>query len=107
MSTYKPNNKDFGRFMVSRQVQQPVNAVAEAVKARAVDLTPEATGAMKAAYEVNEIAPVAVNSSPRASAEVRNSNPAAPAVEFGGKRNKPVRPLGQAASEFGDVRGAG
>lgn len=107
MSRYKPNHKDFGRFMLSLQVQKPIDKVAEAVKADAIENTPEATGAMKADYEVNRIAPVTVNKSPRVAAEVRNSNAAAPAVEFGGKRNKPERPLGRAAAKHGDVRGAG
>lgn len=107
MSTYKPNHKDFGRFMVSRQMQRPVHEVAESVKDRAVDYTPEATGAMKSEYEVNDVAPAVVNGEPRATSEVRNRNAASPAVEFGGKRNTAVRPLGRAAAEHGDVRGAG
>jgi hypothetical protein len=106
MSRYKPNHEDFGRFMLSMQIQKPITAVAEAVKADAITNTPEATGAMKSDYEVNDIN-VTVNKGPRAAAEVRNSNPAAPAVEFGGKRNKAVRPLGRAAAKHGDVRGEG
>jgi bacteriophage HK97-gp10 putative tail-component len=106
MSRYKPNHEDFGRFMLSVQMQKPITAVAEVVKADAVENTPEATGAMKSDYEVNDIK-VTVNKGPRVAAEVRNGNPAAPAVEFGGKRNKPVRPLGRAAAKHGDVRGEG
>jgi len=107
MSRYKPNHKGFQEFMLSRQMQKPVTQVAEAVKDDAVDNTPEATGAMKGSYEVKEIEPVVVNHSPRVASEVRNSNPAAPAVEFGGKRNKAIRPLGRAAAKHGDVRGEG
>lgn len=107
MSEYKPDHKGFAAFMRSAQMQAPVTKVAEAVKADAIVLTPESTGAMKSSYEVKEIAPVVVNRTPRVAAEVRNRNAAAPAVEFGGKRNKAVRPLGQAAAKHGDVRGAG
>lgn len=104
MSRYEPDHKGFGRFMLSLQVQKPITKIAEAIKADAIVNTPEATGAMKSDYEVKDIK-VTVNKGPRAAAEVRNSNPAAPAVEFGGKRNKAVRPLGRAAAKHGDVRG--
>jgi hypothetical protein len=107
VSRYKPDHKGFGAFMLSLQMQKPITEVAEAVKVDAIENTPEQTGAMKADYKVNKIAPVTVNKDPRVAAEVRNSNPAAPAVEFGGKRNKPVRPLGRAAAKHGDVRGEG
>lgn len=107
MSRYQPDHASFARFMVSRQIQKPIHDVAEAVKADAITLTPEATGALKSDYKVNDIAPVTVNGAPRAASEVRNSNPAAAPVEFGGKRNAAVRPLGRAAAHHGDVKGAG
>lgn len=106
MSTYKPDHESFGRFMLSMQMQKPVTAVAEAVKAVAVERTPKATGSMASSYEVNELPAVTVAGSPRVASEVRNSDEAAPAVEFGGKRNEAIRPLGSAAADFGDVRGA-
>jgi hypothetical protein len=102
VSTYKPNHKDFAAFMMSRQIAKPVEEIAEAVKGVAIPLTPEKTGAMRSKYEVSEIAPVVINGSPRRTFEVRNADPAAPAVEFGGKRNKAIRPLGRAAALFGD-----
>lgn len=106
MSKYVPDHKGFGAFMLSLQMQKPITQIAEAVKADGIENTPEATGAMKSSYEVNEIDPVVVNRSPRVASEVRNRNAAAPAVEFGGKRNKAVRPLGRAAARHGDTRGA-
>lgn len=106
MSKYKPNHKDFGRFMVSRQMQRPVREIAEEIKADAVANTPEKTGDLKNSYEVNDITVVAgAPASPRASAEVRNSDPAAAPQEFGNKHLKGVRMLGKAASRYGDQVG--
>ena len=105
LSKYVADHESFGRFMLSRQMQKPVTEVAEAVKAVAVANTPKATGKMADSYDVNELPAVTVAGSPRVASEVRNEDDAAPAVEFGGKRNKAIRPLGSAASLFGDVRG--
>jgi hypothetical protein len=105
VSRYVPDHKGFAEFMVSPQVEKPVVAVAEAIKVEAIDGTPVKTGALADGYEVNVIAPIVVNGTPRASAEVRNSDPAAAPQEFGNKHVKGHRMLGKAASRFGDQRG--
>lgn len=106
MSRYKPNHRGFAEFMNSLQVQRPVREIAELIKADAVANTPEKTGELKDAYEVSDITVVAGNpASPRASAEIRNSDPAAAPQEFGNKHLKGVRMLGKAASRYGDQVG--
>lgn len=106
MSYYKPNHRGFQAFMMSRQIADPVEEIAEAVKGVAIILTPKDTGAMASDYEVSEVTPVVINGSPRRTFEVRNRNKAAPPVEFGGRGGagpkKAVRPLGRAAAMFGD-----
>lgn len=105
MSRYVPDHKGFAEFMVSAQVQRPVTEVAEEIAVDAKSGTPVKTGALADGYKVKVIAPVVVNGSPRASAEVRNSDPAAAPQEFGNKHVKGHRMLGKAASRFGDQRG--
>lgn len=104
MSRYVPNHKDFARFMVSRQIQKPVNQVAELIKADAIADTPTDQGDLVAGYEVSEIT-VPINGDPHAAAEVRNRDRAAAPQEFGNVHLKGVRMLGKAASKYGDQIG--
>lgn len=105
MSTYKPNHKDFGRFMLSQQIKKPIREIAELIKADAISGTPVLTGDLASSYDVNDVTPVVAGGNPRAAMEVRNSNPAAAPQEFGNKHVKGQRMLGKAASRFGDQVG--
>jgi hypothetical protein len=107
VSTYKPNHRSFGEFMLSQQIRKPVREIAELIKTDAVAGTPVRTGELAGSYEVNDVTPVVAGGNPRAAYEVRNSDPAAVPQEFGNKHVRGHRMLGKAASKFGDQRGEG
>ena len=95
--TYKPDHKGMAAFMVSEQARQaPVEAAKDIVQALSVTVhrgsgNGGADGHLADSYKVNENpAPVVINGSPRAGAEVYSSHPGAAPEEFGGK-NQPAK----------------
>lgn len=93
-------------FLLSDQAKQPAVKAAHDIAERAAETSVRKTGEFAAGYRVNEDVVVTVGGNPRASAEVYNSDPAAPSQEFGGvtKNGKEYgghRRLRQAASAAG------
>lgn len=104
---YKPNHKDFGRFILSEQARDPAVEAAHNIITLVQSRVTKKTGAQAESYHVNENpAPVVLDGNPRATADVYSDDPAALADEFGNKnRRKPGRPLGKAGAEIGEMRG--
>lgn len=111
-STYVPDNKSFGEFMLSHQVRQPAVEAAKDIMAIAIATSPyDATRDDREDHFVDhfgvneESPPVVINKNPRVGAEVYNDSDHAPAVEFGNARVRGHRTLRRAGAKIGELRG--
>jgi hypothetical protein len=104
---YKPNHAGMRRFLNSKQAQDPVVAVAEAIAevAKANSVRSNRPGPHMADQFKVERVKLPVSGELRGAARVTNSDPAAVPNEFGGKKNKAHRMLGRAGAQFGDAKG--
>lgn len=101
---YKPNNESFGRFMLSDQAAQPVEAAAKDIRDRAEETATKRTGEMARNYKVvpgTPPGPVARN--PRRYYDVINDDIAAVIEEFGRRYQPAKRTLRKAADAAGPV----
>lgn len=87
---YKPDHKEFARFMASDQARQPAIAAARDITQALAGIVRRSSGSgphLADSYKVNERpAPLMINGSPHAGAEVYSEHPGAAPDEFGGKR---------------------
>jgi hypothetical protein len=105
-SSYKPNRKSFGAFMVSDQVFIAVKQIAMDIRDTAKSDVRKKTGALARGYKVeNGKKLIAINGAPRAMGIAFNSDPAAAPDEFGNSRQKGNRTLRRAAGKFGELKG--
>lgn len=95
-SRYVPDNKSFGKFMMTKDVGDAAVRSAEAIKAKAVATAPfDATRDDEAPHYVDQFGVDRVvvtisdggHANPRQSAEVYNDSAHAAAVEFGNRAN--------------------
>jgi hypothetical protein len=101
---YKPNNKEFGQYMVSEEARQAPIDVAKDI-ATLLRITVKRSSRpgdhLADSYQVNESPPpVVIDGNPRVGAEVYSDHPGAAPDEFGGVRNKPKRWLGKTGAIF-------
>lgn len=106
---YVPDNKSFGKFMMSEEPRHAANQVAQAI---VDDLKVTVTrssrvdkdGHLADSYKVDEHAePVSIDGNPRVGSAVYTDHPAGPPEEFGGRGragNTAKRWLGKAGAKF-------
>lgn len=115
---YKPDHKDFGQFILSDQIRDPVVEVAQDIAKLAGVYAPRRKsgrvpegGSMADRFEVNrEAGTIKVERNIRVKVEVFNSAPSAAPNEFGGRGgagNARHRMLGRAGAAFGDFKPEG
>ena len=112
---FRPDRKSFQEFILTEQMREPTAEVARDILATAKALTPRSSdgsdGHVQDSFElVREGGTLVVGDSfpyPRVMVIVKNTHPAAPAVEFGnGRTRKPGRRmLARAGAAFGDFKG--
>lgn len=103
-SRYKPDNASFGRFMMSDQAAEPIEAAAKDIRDRAEETATKATGDMARNYKVIPGAPPGpIERNPRRYYDVVNDDIAAVVEEFGRKGRRAKRTLRKAASAAGPV----
>lgn len=102
---YVPDHVSFGRFILSRQAQDPAVEAAEDVAKVAATTAVKRTGNYASGFRVNKNpGPLTVGGNPRAIAEVYNSDDAAAPQEFGDRWGNPAhRTLRRSADFLGDV----
>lgn len=105
---FKPDHKDFGRFILSEQARDPAVAAAKDVAklAAANSAAAHGSGDLASNYKVNgKTAPVVVGGNPRVGAEVYNDKRYAAAREFGRGRKNGTRALRRAGAAVGELKG--
>lgn len=105
-SSYRPNRRSFGKFMVSDDVFIAVKQIALLIRDTAKADATKKTGGLARGYKVqNRKELISVNGAPRAMAIVFNSDPAAVPDEFGTSRQAAKRTLRKAAGKIGELKG--
>lgn len=104
---YKPNNKEFGLYMMSDEARQAPVAVAKQIVEDlkvTVKRSSRPGGHLADSYKVNEQSePVIFDGNPRVGAEIYSDHPGAAPEEFGGRggaKNKARRWLGKAGAKY-------
>ena len=109
---FKPDHESFGKFILSEQVRDPVEKVAQAIAKRAGELAPRRKSgvvpegaAMADSFRVKrEAGTIKVSGNVRVKVEVFNSKRSAAPMEFGNDHvGRGHRMLGRAGAEHGDL----
>jgi hypothetical protein len=116
-TTYVPDNESFGKFMLSKQVEIPVEQASHAVRLIARDLTPYDASDQDGLHmrdmfvvQKDQVPWISKKGIPRVSFKVINTHRAAAAIEFGFSRalkavnRKGHRMLGRAGAQVGEMR---
>lgn len=122
---YESNPIEFGKLMVSKQIEDVAIQAARDIERKAIEFAPTSSPEQKGAGDGTryvdhfEVHPdvVSLNGEPRASAVVINDSDYAPQVEFGigpgwkgervqgGNPGTPSRPMGRAGEAVGEYHG--
>lgn len=104
---FKPDHKEFGRFIMSEQARQPaVEAARDVAKIAAANEIAAGSKEHAANFKVNDkTPPVTVAGNPRVGAEVYNDDRHSAVREFGRKRKGGTRALRRAGAVVGELKG--
>lgn len=104
---YKPNHKEFGKYMMSDEARQAPIAVAKQIVEDLKVTVKRSSGGgphLADSYQVDEHSePISFDGNPRVGAAVFSSHPGAAPEEFGGRggaKNKPRRWLGRVGAKY-------